>query len=95
MYSIVGECFWLNVVFFEEMTGIQYRHLHVVGGGANAAYLNQLTASSTRKTVLAGPTEATAVGNLMVQMMAKGVWIDLKAARQCVYDSFEIQVYEP
>ena len=95
IYRSLADCYGRTVGEIEEMTGIQYRHLHVVGGGANAAYLNQLTASSTRKTVLAGPTEATAVGNLMVQMMAKGVWIDLKAARQCVYDSFEIQVYEP
>ena len=95
IYRSLADCYGRTVGEIEEMTGIQYRHLHVVGGGANAAYLNQLTASSTRKIVLAGPTEATAVGNLMVQMMAKGVWIDLKAARQCVYDSFEIQVYEP
>lgn len=95
IYRSLADCYGRTVGEIEEMTGIQYRHLHVVGGGANAAYLNQLTASSTRKTVLAGPTEATAVGNLMVQMMAKGVWKDLKAARQCVYDSFEIQVYEP
>ena len=67
----------------------------MVGGGANAAYLNQLTAASTGKTVLAGPTEATAIGNLMVQLMAKGVLADLEAARQCVYDSFEIKIYEP
>ena len=95
IYRSLADCYGRTVGEIEEMTGIQYRHLHVVGGGANAAYLNKLTASSTRKTVLAGPTEATAVGNLMVQMMAKGVWKDLKAARQCVYDSFEIQVYEP
>ncbi len=75
------------------MTGVRYKNLHVVGGGANAAYLNQLTAASTGKTVLAGPTEATAIGNLMVQLIAKR-WVLCESSdgsqHQCVYDAFEI-----
>ena len=65
-----------------------------VGGGSNAEYLNQLTALATGKTVYAGPTEATAIGNLSAQMIEEGVFADLASARQCVADSFEIQIYE-
>ena len=95
IYRSLAQCYGKTVREIEEMTGMHYKKLHVVGGGANAGYLNRLTAASTGKTVLAGPTEATAIGNLMVQMMAKGVLADLKAARQCVYDSFEMKIYEP
>lgn len=95
IYRSLADCYGKTVREIETMTGVRYKNLHVVGGGANAAYLNQLTAASTGKTVLAGPTEATAIGNLMVQLMAKGVLADLEAARQCVYDSFEIKIYEP
>ena len=95
IYRSLAQCYGKTVREIEEMTGMHYKKLHVVGGGANAGYLNRLTAASTGKTVLAGPTEATAIGNLMVQMMAKGVLADLKAARQCVCDSFEMKIYEP
>ena len=72
-----------------------YDSIHVIGGGANAEYLNKLTASATGKTVYAGPVEATAIGNLMVQMIRNGELPDLAAARACVYESFDIKTYQP
>ena len=77
----------------EQMTGVSYPAIHIVGGGANAGYLNQLTAKYTGKKVYAGPTEATAVGNLMAQMIADGVFEDLQSARACVKRSFEIMEF--
>ena len=66
----------------------------MVGGGANAGYLNELTAKYTGKKVSAGPTEATAIGNIAVQMLQDGVFADLPAARTCIGESFDIKYYE-
>lgn len=59
-----------------------------------AEYLNILTAKATGVPVYAGPTEATAIGNLAAQMMSAGELKDLKDARACVYKSFEIKQYQ-
>jgi rhamnulokinase len=64
-----------------------------MGGGSNADFLNQLTARYTKKTVLAGPTEATAIGNLAVQMIAGGELPGLTAAREMIRRSFEIKEF--
>ena len=79
----------------QEMTGKKYDSISIVGGGANAEYLNELTAKYTGRTVFAGPTEATAIGNLMVQMMTNGELKDLASARDCVFDSFAVKTYKP
>ena len=79
----------------ESITGKKYDRINVVGGGANASYLNELTARMSGREVLAGPTEATAIGNLLIQLIADGKFSDLKQARECVRDSFEIKRYLP
>ena len=56
----------------EKNTGKVYDSIQIIGGGANASYLNQLTADAAKKTVYAGVGEATAVGNLMTQMIKYG-----------------------
>ena len=66
----------------------------MVGGGSNAGYLNELTAKYTGKKVSAGPGEATAIGNVIVQLLHDGVFRDLAEARVCVRDSFDIKEYE-
>ena len=76
------------------MTGVSYDCIHVVGGGANAQYLNELTAKRTGKTVYAGPTEATAIGNLTVQMLAMGALPDLETARRTIFNSFDVKTYK-
>jgi rhamnulokinase len=95
IYRSLAACYGDTVKEIEKMMGYTYTKLHVVGGGSNAGYLNELTAKATGKTVLAGPGEATSIGNLMVQMLTAGEWKDLIEARTCVYDSFEIHTYEP
>ena len=79
----------------EQVTGKTYGKLHIVGGGANADFLNQLTADETGCPVYAGPTEATAIGNLAVQMIGAGVYGNLKEAREGIFRSFDIKKYEP
>ncbi len=93
IYNSLAECYAKTIVEIEEMTGAKYDSIHIVGGGANAAYLNELTAKATGRTVYAGPTEATAIGNLAAQMLADDVFKDLWAARKCIFDSFEIKIW--
>lgn len=79
----------------ETVTGKACTEIHIVGGGSNAGYLNQLTADYAGVPVLAGPAEATAVGNIMAQMTADGVFKDLEEAQACAASSFEIKKYLP
>jgi rhamnulokinase len=79
----------------ETLQGRSISVLHVVGGGSANELLNRFTASATGKTVLAGPTEATAIGNILVQMLGLGHVPDLSAARALVARSFPTVRYEP
>jgi rhamnulokinase len=76
-------------------TGKSLAQLHIVGGGTQNELLNQMTADSTGCEVIAGPTEATGVGNVVVQMIASGELGSLGDARQVIADSFELKRYEP
>lgn len=87
IYNSLANCYAMAAKEIEIITGQKYQELHIVGGGANADFLNKLTAKYTGKTVLAGPTEATALGNISVQMITAGEFADLKEARG-VYLSF-------
>ncbi len=93
IYNSLAKCYAQTITEIEEMSGVTYDSIHVVGGGANAAYLNELTAKATGKIVYAGPTEATAIGNLTAQIIAAGELSDLQEARKCIFDSFEIKIY--
>ena len=93
IYNSLALCYRDAIEALEQTTGVDYPAIHIVGGGANAGYLNQLTAGYTGKKVYAGPTEATAIGNLMAQMIADGVFENLQGARACVKESFEIQEF--
>lgn len=94
IYRSLAKCYADTIAEIEAMSGLTYDSIHVVGGGANAAYLNELTAKATKKTVYAGPTEATAIGNLTAQIIAAGELESLQAARKCIFESFEIKKYE-
>ena len=94
IYNSLAKCYADTITEVEEITGVTYDCIHVVGGGANAAYLNELTAKATGRTVYAGPTEATAIGNLTAQLITAGEMKDLQSARQCIFDSFAVQKYE-
>jgi len=93
IYNSLAQCYAKTIGELESITGQKYDCIHIVGGGANADYLNKLTAKATGLPVFAGPTEATAIGNLAAQMMAVGDLANLKDARACVFKSFEIQKY--
>ena len=74
----------------EEVTGVSCDTLHVIGGGCQNALLNELTAAHTGKKLTIGPVEATAIGNIIAQMIGTGEIKDLTAAREIVKRSFDI-----
>lgn len=94
IYQSLAKCYGETVQEIEQLTGEHYDTIHIVGGGANADYLNRLTASQSGRRVLAGPSEATAIGNLMAQMIGKGEFAGLMQARACVAESFPIREYQ-
>ncbi|MEM9399367.1 MAG: FGGY-family carbohydrate kinase [Verrucomicrobiota bacterium] len=69
--------------------------LHILGGGCQDNLLNQLTANAIGTKVVAGPIEATGLGNILVQMLADGAIASLKEGRQIIAHSSELQTYEP
>ena len=79
----------------EQALGYPLEAVHIVGGGSLNRLLNQFTADATGKLVIAGPVEATAIGNLLVQAMALGRLSSLAEARQLVRRSFPLEVFEP
>lgn len=95
IYNSLAECYRDTIRELEGLTGMKYERIQIVGGGANADYLNHLTAKAAGIPVLAGPTEATAIGNLCAQMIADGELEDLQAARSCVAQSFPLKEYLP
>ena len=78
-----------------RVTGTETEAVHIVGGGSNNALLNQFTADSVGVPVLAGPKEATAVGNLMVQAVGAGIIPGLKDAMPLIKAAFPITTFKP
>lgn len=95
IYQSLADCYGKTVEQLQQNTGKIYDGVYIIGGGSNAAYLNQLTADASGMDVYAGPGEATAVGNIMAQMICGGELENLAKARKCVADSFRISNYKP
>lgn len=91
IYNSLAESYGETVKEIEKVTGRTYSRIHIIGGGSNAGYLNELTAKATGKKVYAGPTEATAIGNLIVQMIKDKEFATLEEARACIYESFDVK----
>ena len=79
----------------EELTEKHLAPIHIIGGGTKNNLLNQFTANSTNRTVITGPVEATAIGNILMQAIGLKHLSSLAEAREVVRASFEPQVYEP
>lgn len=79
----------------ENSTGRLINVIHIIGGGSQNDLLNQMTADATGKVVIAGPVEATALGNIIVQFIACGFIGDLAEARRLIINSFKLRRYEP
>ena len=81
--------------YLQEMAPFAIDTLHIIGGGSLNGYLNQFTANATGVTVLAGPQECTALGNIMLQAKAAGVVDDIFAMRRIIADSVSMKRFEP
>lgn len=79
----------------ETLLGRRFSVIHIVGGGSRNAVLNQFVADATGRTVAAGPAEATAIGNVLVQAMGSGALPGLEEARAVVRRSWPVAVFEP
>jgi rhamnulokinase len=85
----------LTMEHLVELRGHGFDVVHIVGGGSRNGLLCRLTANATGKPVIAGPTEATAIGNILVQAMALGYATSLVELREIVRTSFPPTIYEP
>lgn len=95
IYSSLALSYKEEIENLESVCESTINQLYIVGGGSNVDVLNQLTANLLGRKVYTGPGEATAVGNLIVQMISNKELEDVKAGRQLVYNSFEIKEYTP
>ena len=75
----------------EQLTGKTYETLNIIGGGSKDAFLNDLTKRYTGKRIITGPTEGTAIGNLVMQMIGAGDLADIPAGRRMIRNSFDIK----
>ncbi|MCY8233073.1 rhamnulokinase [Priestia endophytica] len=79
----------------EEIFERKFEKINVIGGGCQNEMLNQLIADTTKKVVYAGPVEATAIGNIVSQLMAVGEIEDINEARTIIKHSFEVKKFSP
>ena len=79
----------------DELTGHRIAVLHIVGGGTQNRLLSQLAANAIGRPVIAGPIEATAAGNLLMQMLATGAIASLAEGRAVIRRSFGTETFEP
>ncbi|HVX67827.1 MAG TPA: rhamnulokinase family protein [Bryobacteraceae bacterium] len=79
----------------ESLLGRKLRVIHIVGGGSRNQVLNQFVADATGRVVVAGPSEATAAGNILVQAIGSGAVPDLAGGRDLIRHSFPVTTFEP
>lgn len=81
--------------WLETLVGRRLETIHIVGGGTQNRELCQMAADATGRTVVAGPVEATAIGNVMLQAVAAGDVADIAQAREVIQQSFAVETYTP
>ncbi|MGK0605976.1 rhamnulokinase [Enterococcus gilvus] len=95
IYDSLALCYAVELEKLEKITGRTITQLHIVGGGSNNDFLNQLTADVCGINVFAGPGEATAIGNIMVQMVATKGFGTLAEGREGIKQSFPLKEFQP
>ena len=91
VYHSLADCYAETIKELKEISGKKLDALHIIGGGSKDDYLSKLTADRIDVPVYAGPTEATAIGNLLAQMLGTGVFKNLAEARETVFKSFDVK----
>ena len=95
IYESLALKYRLTLEGIEECTGKKYNKLHVMGGGTKDKLLLKMTADSCNIPVYGGPIEATALGNVAIQLMSAGDIKDIKEARKIIADGENLKLYEP
>ena len=91
VYVSLAKCYAIAVDQIEQITGKTFKEINIVGGGCQNVLMNELTAKYTKRTVVAGPVEATATGNLLAQMLALKEITTLTEGKEIIKKSFEIK----
>ncbi|MDQ0207235.1 rhamnulokinase [Alkalicoccobacillus murimartini] len=95
VFHSLTQSYQTSIQQIEEVVGQPFDQVNIIGGGAQNEYVNQLLANQTGKRVVAGPIEATAIGNIIVQMIAQNEISHLSEARELVAKSFDLTEYIP
>ncbi len=93
VYNSLGYSYKKAILELENNLGVFYENLNIIGGGSQDKLLNQLTANITNKKVITGPVEATAIGNILMQMLGVKVVKDFNEAKNIIKNSFELEEY--
>lgn len=91
VYHSLADYYAKTIADLKKISGKELDALHIIGGGSKDDYLNKLTADRLDIPVYAGPTEATAIGNILAQMLATGVFASIAEAREAVFNSFDVK----
>lgn len=91
VYHSLADYYAKSIADLKAVSGKPLDALHIIGGGSKDGYLSELTAARLDIPVYAGPTEATAIGNLLAQMIATGVFASIPEAREAVFNSFDVK----
>ena len=94
VFNSLAHCYKKAVGNLEEIFEKEFKTINIFGGGCQNNLLNELVAKITEKEVLAGPVEATAIGNIVAQLISKNEFKDLKEARQAIKESFDIKIFK-
>ncbi len=90
IYNNLAKFYATSLKALEQITDKKYNTLNIIGGGSKNALLNELTAKYTDKKIITGPTECTAIGNIIMQMIGAGEITDVNEGRQIVKRTFDI-----
>lgn len=94
VFNSLAHCYKKAVYSLEEIFEKEFKRINIFGGGCQNDLLNELVAKVTGKEVLAGPVEATAIGNIVAQLISKNIFKDLGEARQAIKESFDIKAFK-
>lgn len=95
VYNSLAHCYKKAVASLEEIFEKKFERINIFGGGCKNDLLNEIVSKVTKKEILAGPSEATAIGNIAAQLISLGTFKDLSEARQVIKESFDIKKFSP
>ncbi|MGN8646973.1 rhamnulokinase [Gracilibacillus sp. HCP3S3_G5_1] len=94
IYDSLVESYHQTAIEIEELTGKVYNTIHIIGGGSKNHYMNEKLAKVSGKSIYTGPDEATAIGNLVAQMLTTGQIHSIEQSKQLINRSFDIQKFQ-